>query len=185
MFRKKIRNTKNTPGLSLFLVMACWVDFWWCATWWGHFSVSHHAKFTYECKQTLMQQWGHCLLYFMASGNKWQLTTFFFMCLASEEYPWWLSNRYSAPWFGGSGLASTGVKGQSAPSGQKKLAKNQEKVKEKGKTAIIYFFSPCMPLLTGRAGYAILTEGHMRPVPTKWETSHKIPFPNYNQIHVV
>ena len=26
---------------------------------------------------------------------------------------------------------------------------------------------------------------HLRPVPTKWETSHKISFPSYNQIHIV
>ena len=26
---------------------------------------------------------------------------------------------------------------------------------------------------------------HLRPIPTKWETSRKISFPSYNQIHVV
>ena len=30
-----------------------------------------------------------------------------------------------------------------------------------------------------------LCNNHMRPVPTKWETSRKISFPSYNQIHVV
>ena len=30
-----------------------------------------------------------------------------------------------------------------------------------------------------------ITGIHMRPVPTKWETSHKISFPSYYHIHVV
>ena len=32
--------------------------------------------------------------------------------------------------------------------------------------------------------FAISDHNFMRPVPTKWEKSRKIPFPSYNQIHV-
>ena len=33
--------------------------------------------------------------------------------------------------------------------------------------------------------FLCLGKQHMRPVTTKWETSHKISFPSYNQIHII